>query len=465
LLTIIDELYGSNYDRIDDGLRGDFAVTTTTLAGASGMSDLGDYENRRAMALMTLLFFMCGFLATLNDVLIPHLKSIFELNYVRVMLVQFSFFSSFLLFSVPAGMLVERIGYQKTLFIGLFMMSGGALLFIPAARVPSFGLFMGALVILAGGVTFLQVSGNPYVSALGLARTASSRLNLTQAFNSLGSTIAPYFGGALILGAAAPISSDLARKMSAAAMRSYRVQQASSVELPYVGIALTLFVLGCAIAVVKLPQIWHPQSQTSAKSTWDKVWKHRHMTLAAVGIFVYCGAEITIGGFLVSYLTQTDIGDMTRKAAAGYVSIYWGGSMLGRFAGSALLRKIMTGTLVGTNALFALALVSCSILSHGSFAVWTILLVGLFNSILFPSLFTLGIAELGELTGKASGILMAAAVGAAIIPVVQGAMADKIGVHHSFVVPALCYVFVALYGFKWCKPSPVVRTQSPAVSF
>jgi FHS family L-fucose permease-like MFS transporter len=177
------------------------------------------------------------------------------------------------------------------------------------------------------------------------------------------------------------------------------------------------------------------------------------MTLAAVGIFVYCGAEIAIGGFLVSYLTQPNIGHMTAKNAATYVSIYWGGSMLGRFAGSALLRRIMTGTLVGAHALVAFILVSCSVLSTGSLAVWTILLVGLFNSIMFPSLFTLGIAELGDLTGKASGILMAAAVGAAVIPVVQGAMADNIGVHHSFIVPALCYAYVALYGLEWCKPS------------
>lgn len=405
------------------------------------------------MTLMTALFFMCGFLATLNDILIPHLKSIFDLNYVQVMMVQFSFFSAFLLFAVPFGALVALIGYQKTLVAGLLMMSTGALLFIPAAMVPSFGLFMGALAVLAGGVTALQVSGNPYISNLGAPRTASSRLNLTQAFNSLGSTIAPYFGGALILGAASPLSSDRVRQMSVAALHSYRVQQASYVKLPYIGIAVTVFVLGCVVAMWKLPQISHAQTPRSETRELQSVWKHRHVVFAAIAIFVYCGAEISIGGFLVNYISQTNIGHMTPKAAASYVSIYWGGSMIGKFAGSALLQRIMTGTLLGTNALIALTLVSCSILSHGHFAMWSILLVGLFNSIMFPSIFTLGIAELGDLTGKASGILMASAVGAAVVPVVQGAMADKVGVHYSFIVPAMCYVYVAFFGLRGCTPS------------
>lgn len=428
-------------------------MTTRTNAKGSAVihSLLG--ETRAVMTMMTALFFMCGFLATLNDILIPHLKSIFDLNYVQVMLVQFSFFSAFLLFAVPFGALVARIGYQKTLVAGLLMMSTGALLFIPAATVPSFGLFMGALAVLAGGITALQVSGNPYISILGPPRTASSRLNLTQAFNSLGSTIAPYFGGALILGAASPLTSDRVRQMSVAVLHSYRVQQASYVKLPYIGIAVTLFVLGCVVAIWKLPQISDAQTPGSETRELQSVWKHRHVVFAAIAIFVYCGAEISIGGFLVNYISQANIGHMTPKAAASYVSIYWGGSMIGRFAGSALLRRIMTGTLLGTNALIALTLVSCSILSHGVFAMWSILLVGLFNSIMFPSIFTLGIAELGDLTGKASGILMASAVGAAVVPVVQGAMADKIGVHYSFIVPAMCYVYVVFFGLKGCTPS------------
>jgi MFS transporter, FHS family, L-fucose permease len=410
------------------------------------------YDNRTAMIVMTALFFMCGFLATLNDILIPHLKLIFDLTYAEVMLTQFSFFSSFLIFAYPFGKLVELIGYQKTLVFGLFMMATGALLFMPAAGVPSFALFMGALVVLAGGITALQVSGNPYISLLGPARTASSRLNLTQAFNSLGSTIAPSVGGALILGAGDTRTIEDVRQLSSAALRTFRMQQASYVRGPYIGIAVTLFVLGCVVALQKLPRGQESETTDAVPGEPRSVWRYRHLVLGIVAMFLYCGAEITIGSFLVSYISLPNIGAMTPKAAAGYVSIYWGGSMVGRFIGSALLRKIRTGKLLGINAIFALLLVTTSISCSGHIAMWTILLVGIFNSIMFPSLFTLGIAGLGNLTGKASGILMSAAVGAAVIPVMQGAIADRIGVHGSFAVPAMCYVYIAFYGMKGCNP-------------
>lgn len=406
------------------------------------------YDNRKAMTVMTALFFMCGFLATLNDILIPHLKFIFELTYAKVMLIQFSFFSSFLIFGYPFGKMVEWVGYQRTLIFGLLMMAGGALLFLPAAAVPSFGLFMGALVILAGGVTALQVSGNPYISVLGSPRTAASRLNLTQAFNSLGSTIAPYVGGALILRAAARGAADALPHVSGEALHAFRVQQASYVRGPYIGIAITLFLLAGAVALQKLPRVEEQGTAVSPDGQVPSLWKYPQLVLGVVAMFLYCGAEITIGSFLVSYLTRPDIGAMTPKAASAYVSIYWGGSMAGRFVGSALLQKIKAARLLGINAVFAAALVITTMVFHGYVAMWAILLVGTFNSIMFPSLFTLGIAGLGSLTGKGSGILMSAAVGAAVIPVVQGVLADNIGVHHSFLVPAICYLYVAFYGFR-----------------
>ena len=409
-------------------------------------------STRQAMMVMTALFFMCGFLATLNDILIPHLKALFVLNYAQVMLVQFSFFSSFLVFSYPSGKLVESIGYQKALVAGLCTMGTGALLFLPAAAVPSFVMFMIALMVLAGGVTALQVSGNPYVSVLGPPRTASSRLNLTQALNSLGSTIAPTFGGALILRAADSTAVDHVNRLSGSALHAYRVQQASYVQKPYIGIALTLFVLGFAVACQKLPAIHSIESSQSSPSELPSLWSHRHLILGIGAMFLYCGAEITIGSFLVNYISQPNIGAMTPRSASAYVSIYWGGSMIGRFIGSALLRVINTGRLLSLNAIVAVMLVTASITSHGRLAMWTILLVGTFNSIMFPSLFTLGIANLGALTGKASGVLMSAAVGAAVIPVIQGAVADRIGVHSSFLVPAICYLYVAFYGLKGCHP-------------
>jgi FHS family L-fucose permease-like MFS transporter len=417
------------------------------------------YENRKAMTLMTALFFMCGFLATLNDILIPHLKSIFELTYAKVMLIQFSFFSSFLVFGYPFGRMVEWIGSQKTLVFGLLMMSTGALLFLPAAAAPSFVLFMAALVVLAGGVTALQVSGNPYITVLGPPATAASRLNLTQAFNSLGSTIAPYVGGALILRAAARGAADAMPHASGAALHAFRVQQASYVRGPYISIAVTLFLLACAVAWQKLPRLQDSGTVHALEGEVPSLWRYPQLVLGVGAMFLYCGAEITIGSFLVSYLTQPNIGAMTPKAAAAYVSIYWGGSMAGRFVGSAMLQKAKPARLLGINAVAAFSLVTASILFYGHLAMWAILLVGTFNSIMFPTLFTLGIAGLGGLTGKGSGILMSAAVGAAVIPVVQGAIADRIGVHHSFLVPAICYLYVAFYGFRGSRP----RTQEQAL--
>ncbi len=415
------------------------------------------------MIVMTALFFMCGFLATLNDILIPHLKLIFDLTYAQVMLTQFSFFSSFLIFAYPFGKLVERIGYQKTLVFGLCMMATGALLFMPAAGVPSFVLFMGALVVLAGGITALQVSGNPYISFLGPARTASSRLNLTQAFNSLGSTIAPSVGGALILGSGDSRTIEDVRRLPAAALHAFRMQQASYVRGPYIGIAVTLLVLGCVVALQKLPRGQEIGSIQTARGEERSVWSYRHLVLGIAAMFLYCGAEITIGSFLVSYISLPNIGAMTPKTASGYVSIYWGGSMVGRFAGSALLRKIKTGKLLGIHAIVAFFLVATSIAVYGHVAMWAILLVGIFNSIMFPSLFTLGIAGLGNLTGKASGILMSAAVGAAVIPVMQGALADWIGVHYSFIVPAICYVYIAFYGLHGCDPRIESQAAGPVL--
>jgi FHS family L-fucose permease-like MFS transporter len=408
-------------------------------------------RNRAAMAMMTAVFFTCGFLATMNDVLIPHLKPIFELNYAEVMLIQFSFFSAFLFFSVPSGKLVERLGYKGTLVAGLLTMSFGAVLFIPAASLPSFPVFLTALIVLASGVTALQVSGNPYVSLLGSPRTASSRLNLTQAFNSLGSTIAPYVGGMLIL-RAIPKTADQLHEMSPSAWNVYRAEQAASLKIPYLGIAITLALLGLIVARYRFPIIHVAENLKQSQVRFFDVLKHRHVVLGTVAIFVYCGAEIAIGGFLVSYLIQDEIGHLTARAASRYVSIYWGGSMIGRFLGSAVLQKVATSKVLSVTAISALTLVTISITSYGQLAMWSMLWVGLFNSIMFPSIFTLGIGELGPLTGKGSGILMAAAVGGAVIPVLEGMLADRIGVHYSFLLPALCYVYVGFYALYGCRP-------------
>jgi MFS transporter, FHS family, L-fucose permease len=402
--------------------------------------------DHRAMAMVSTLFFAWGFLTCLNDILIPHLKNIFDLNYTEVMLVQFAFFSSYFLFSMPSGKIVEWVGYKRSMVAGLLTMATGALMFVPAASIPSFPLFLTALIVLAAGMTILQTSANPYVAILGPPRTASSRLNLTQAFNSLGTTIAPRFGSWLILGAAlAPASIEVLHAMSADQLHAYRIQQAASVKGPYIGLAVALILLAATVAWFKLPVIEYAEAHGHATGS---VWRHRRLVLGAVGIFVYVGAEVAIGSLMTNYFNQKGIGGLSLKDAAGYLQYYWGGAMVGRFVGSALLQRFRTQALLAFNAIVAALLVTISMLTFGHVAMWTLILVGLFNSIMFPSIFTLAIAGLGPLTGKGSGLLVAAIVGGAIIPELQGFLADHIGIHHAFILPVLCYAYIIFYALK-----------------
>jgi FHS family L-fucose permease-like MFS transporter len=397
------------------------------------------------MVMASSLFFMWGFLTCLNDILIPHLKNIFDLNYFEVMFVQFAFFSAYFVFAVPAGKLVDSIGYKKSMIVGLIVMAIGAFLFIPAANVPSFGFFLTALVVLAAGITCLQVSANPFVSILGPPATAASRLNLTQAFNSFGTTVAPKVGGIFILSAAALGVVEM-HKLSPAMLQAYRLQEASSVKMPYLCIGLVLLVLAVSLMLFHFPETTAPVAHDEQTKVTDSIWRHKRLLMAIVGIFVYVGAEVSIGSFLINYFTQPDTGGLTVKTAASLVSLYWGGAMVGRFLGSAVLRLVDSAKLLALAALVAAALVACSMLSHGHIAVITILAVGFFNSVMFPTIFTLGIAGLGPLTGKGSGLLIAAIVGGAIIPVVQGHIADVIGIHHAFFLPVVCYLYIALFG-------------------
>ena len=398
------------------------------------------------MAMVSTLFFAWGFLTCLNDILIPHLKNIFDLNYAEGMLVQTAFFSSYFVFSMPSGKIVEWIGYKRSMVTGLLTMATGALLFVPAASIPSFPLFLSALIVLAAGMTVLQTSANPYVAILGPPRTASSRLNLTQAFNSLGTTVAPKFGSWLILGAAlTPLSAEVLRAMNAGQLQAYRIQQAASVKVPYIGLSLALIVLAITVVWFKLPVIEYAEAHGHATGS---IWRHRRLVLGAVAIFVYVGAEVAIGSLMTNYFNQKEIGNMPIRDAADYLLYYWGGAMVGRFVGSALLQRMRTQTLLAINGLAAAVLVTASILTFGHFAMWSLVLVGLFNSIMFPSIFTLAIEGLGPLTGKASGLLVAAIVGGAIIPELQGLLTDKIGIHHAFILPVICYIYIIFYALK-----------------
>jgi MFS transporter, FHS family, L-fucose permease len=403
------------------------------------------------LAVVTTLFFMWGFLTCLNDILVPHLKPIFDLNYTEVMLIQFAFFGAYFLFSIPSAKVVDWIGYQHSMVVGLLTMGLGAFLFVPAASVPSFPLFLVALIVLAAGITCLQVAANPYVTVLGKPETASSRLNLTQAFNSLGTFLAPFFGGLLIL-TAAPKTMEEIRALAPDAMRAYRLHEAATVKTPYVGLGIALVLLAIAIGSFKLPKIPQAQHQIGEKVS-DSIWRHRNLIFGAIGIFVYVGAEVSIGSFLVNYFSQPEIGGFTEKVAASFVAFYWGGAMVGRFIGSGLLQRIKTGHLLGICAVCAAALVTISMLTSGHFAMWSIILVGLFNSIMFPSIFTLGVAELGPLTGDGSGVMIMAIVGGALVPLAQGAIADKIGIHHAFFLPVICYLYILFFALSGSKPN------------
>ncbi|MCF8241628.1 MAG: L-fucose:H+ symporter permease [Melioribacteraceae bacterium] len=410
-----------------------------------------------ALTVLTSLFFMWGFLTALNDILIPHLKAVFALNYTEAMLIQFVFFIAYFVVSIPSGWIVEKLGYKKGIVVGLLVAGIGCLLFYPAATVRWYPLFLTAFFVLAAGITLLQVAANPYVAILGKPSTASSRLNLTQAFNSLGTTIAPYLGSLLILSVAVKTSEEIAL-LDKTALTAYQLAEAAAVQTPYLGLAAALILLSAIFAFLKLPQLKAAdiQEETGSENfdkVYDSAWKYKHLVLGAVGIFVYVGAEVAIGSFLVNYLSESYIANFTEAEAGKFVSFYWGGAMVGRFIGSAVLRKLKSGHVLAFNAIAAAILVLTTMLTSGDIAMWSVLLIGLFNSIMFPTIFTLGVYGLGDHTGQGSGILIMAIVGGALIPVAQGVLADSIGIQQAFILPFLCYLYIAYYGMKGSVPN------------
>lgn len=407
-----------------------------------------------ALVALTFLFFMWGFITCLNDILIPHLKGVFTLNYAETMLIQFCFFAAYFIVSLPSGVIIAKIGYKKGICTGLLVAAVGCLMFYPAAGVRSYPLFLTAFFVLASGIALLQVAANPYVTILGKPQTASSRLTLTQAFNALGTTVAPYLGSILILAVSTRSAGELAN-MTAAGVAAYRVAEAKSVQTPYLWMAALLLVMAATFAILRLPEV---EAGTMDPETGrvevdqGSAWRYRHLKLGALGIFLYVGAEVAIGSFLVNYLGQPSIGAMTEATAARYVSFYWGGAMVGRFVGSMVQRVVSPGKLLAFNAFVTASLTGLTMLSSGRLAMWSILVIGLFNSIMFPTIFSLALAGLGRHTGKGSGILCMAIVGGAVVPLLQGFIADAVGIHHAFILPLLCYLYIAYYGLAGHKP-------------
>ncbi|GGY44906.1 sugar MFS transporter [Pseudoduganella albidiflava] len=418
------------------------------LPPESGTEAAGKAGNTGPLVVVTILFFMWGLLTSMNDVLIPHLKAVYTLTYVQAMLVQFCFFGAYLLVSVPAGMLIRRLGYQRGAVAGLVVAAIGCALFYPAAT-SGYGVFLFAFFVLAGGITVLQVAANPYVTVLGDPRTASSRLTLTQAFNSLGTTVAPTLGGMLILSGGMLGAGELAA-LPAAEQLAYRAREAASVQGPYLVLAGTLLLLAVLFALARLPKIVDAAGDAE-QGRFGDLFAHRHLVLGTLGIFLYVGGEVSIGSFLINFLEDPKIGGMTAAQAAHYVSLYWGGAMVGRFIGFAVMRKVSPGKALAFNAAASIALIAIAVLGGGKVAMFAIIAVGLCNSIMFPTIFSMALHGLGKQTGQASGLLCMAIVGGALVPFAQGAVADAMGVQVSFVVPAACYAFILYFGLKYAN--------------
>jgi len=417
-------------------------IQNTAAAGSESSSHTG------ALVIVTILFFMWGLITSLNDVLIPHLKSIYTLTYMQAMLVQFCFFGAYFIVSLPAGALIRRLGYQHGAVAGLLIAAAGCALFYPASQ-GGYGMFLLALFVLASGITILQVAANPYVTVLGPARTAASRLTLTQAFNSLGTTVAPALGGFLILSTVV-LGADQLALLSPAEQAVHKAMEAAAVQGPYLGLAAALVLLAVLFALARLPKIAFEDS-TAALDGKGGAMAHRHLVLGALGIFLYVGAEVSIGSFLINFIGEPHIAGLSHADAARYVSMYWGGALIGRFIGFAVMRYVSPGKSLAVTALGSIALVLTAIFTDGSLAMWAIVAVGLCNSIMFPTIFSMALHGLGKFTGQGSGILCMAIVGGAVVPFAQGALADNIGLQPSFLVPAACYLFVLFYGVKYAN--------------
>ncbi len=393
---------------------------------------------------VTALFFVFGFITTLNMALVPDLRNIFDLSYGWAMLAESAFFLAYFVFSSPSSKLIEWIGYKQTMVVSLFVQVVGCALFIPAARLVNFPLFLAAVFIVGAGVTALQTSANPYAAILGPEETAPARLTLAQAFNSIGATIAPVVGGAFFLSL-----SDTTDKATIA----------NGVRAPYIAIAAGLFILGLAVIFCHLPAIPGARSAKAAgvdPAAERSIWSYRHTVLGAIGIFLYVGVEVGLASIAVNYFKSQGMSSL--KTASFLVSLYWGGALVGRLLGSWILTKFEAGKLLGLFGFCAAALLLVSMLSAGSVAIWSLVLCGFFNSIMFPNIFALGIAGLGPMTSKGSGLIMTAVVGGAIIPYLLGAAADHVGIQHAFVIPLCCYLYIAWYGLWGSKPTKAAHS-------
>ena len=416
---------------------------------------------------VTILFFLWGFITVLVDSLVPRLKEVFEMSYAKTVLVQFAFFTAFFVISLPAGAILTKIGYKKGIVLGLVIMAIGCLLFYPAAEYRNFNVFLVGYFTLAAGITVLQVAANPYVALLGSEDGASSRLNLSQAFNSLGTTIAPVVGALFLLSDSVKTSEEISL-LNNTDKASYYAAEAATVQTPFLFIAAFIGILALTFSFIKLPKVM----EESPKGGYLALLKNKMMMLGALGIFVYVGAEVAIGSFLVNYFNDMNLAviiaenqtmmniantiastfnktfsNSDPKSLLGiFIIFYWGGAMIGRFIGAYLTKIMSPGRVLSIFALLAIVLIAISINTVGLVSMWSILAVGLFNSIMFPTIFTLTLEGLGDLKAQASGLLCMAIVGGAIIPFAFGSLIDGFGFKTAFILTMICYGYILYYG-------------------
>jgi len=421
---------------------------------------------KTAFALITILFFMWGFITVLVDALVPRLKAVFDLSYGQSITVQFAFFGAFFCFAVPSSLLLEKIGYKSGIVAGLTLMGIACLLFYPAAGIREFWIFITAFFTLATGITILQVAANPYVTLLGDEKTASSRLNLSQAFNSFGTLLAP-IAGALFLLSDSVMSGDEIATLSTTAQKAYYASEALTVQEPFLIIAAILFALAAIFAFINLPQL----IQKAPSGGYTKLLRNSRFMLGVLAIFMYVGAEVSIGSYLVNYFEELNVIDSVKnsdflsrlsstllfgkdinmldaKAVLGaFVTLYWGGAMIGRFAGAYLMRFVSSGKLLIIFGTLAISMIGISVSTSGTTAMFSILAVGLFNSIMFPTIFSLALNGLYNLKAQGSGLLVMGIVGGAIIPKLTGVLADATSLKIALGVLVLCYAYIIHYGY------------------
>ena len=418
---------------------------------------------RPALALLASLFFMWGFITVINNTLLPHLRSVFQLNYTQTTLIESTWFVGYLIASIPAAKLIEQIGYQKSLVVGLAVMTAGSLCMIAAAALPSYGVTLVALFTVSCGIALLQVAANPYVAVIGPAESAESRLTLVQAFNTTGDVLAIVFGRYLILGRTTAGTSGEGTHLTFA----QRMADAQATELPYLIVAIVLALLAVTIAWAHLPALGSAAQRANADERKHlSLWRHRNLVFGCIGIFLYVLAEIGVGNLFINFASQPTIANITHEQAAFYLTFVWGGMMVGRFVGAWIMRYFAPERVLALFALGALVSALSATFVHGPGAMYALIAVGLFHSIMFPTIFALAIRGLGPLTEEGSGLLIMSIAGGALV-FIQGNIADRYGLQWAFVVTAICELYVLFYAVWGAKitdalPEPILEADSRA---